>query len=67
MPHPVTSSPNPEQIEAVRIAYDDWWRARDWIRDGLIAGGMLREVEMTRIMPKMSPRKRQSRSDNAEI
>ena len=52
---PVTFSLHPEHIEAARRAYDGWWRALDWNRDGLIAGGMLREVKMTRIIPKMSP------------
>jgi hypothetical protein len=41
---PVTFSPHPQQIEAARRAYDDWWRALGWVREGLIAGGMLREV-----------------------
>jgi hypothetical protein len=27
----------------------------DWVRDGLIAGGMLREVELTEAMPKARP------------
>ena len=52
---PVTYSPYPEQIEAARRAYDEWWRALGWIRDGLIAGGMLRELELTPAMPKVSP------------
>ncbi len=52
---PVTFSPHPEQIEAARRAYDDWWRALDWIRDGLTAGGMLREVDVTSAMPKATP------------
>ena len=34
---PVRFSPDPEQIEAARRAYDDWWLALDWVRDGLIA------------------------------
>ena len=29
--------------------------ALDWVRDGLIAGGMLREVEVTEAMPKVRP------------
>jgi hypothetical protein len=29
--------------------------ALDWIRDGLLAGGMLREVEVTAAMPKVRP------------
>ena len=49
---PVTFSPHPHQIEAAHRAYDDWWHALGWIRDGLIAGGMLREVELTQAMPR---------------
>ena len=52
---PVTFSPHPRQIEAVRRAYDEWWQALGWIRDGLIAGGMLREVEVTAVMPRERP------------
>ena len=52
---PVTFSPHPRQIAAARRAYDDWWQALGWIRDGLIAGGMLREVEVTAVMPKARP------------
>jgi hypothetical protein len=52
---PVIYSPHPQQIEAARQGYDDWWQALDWIRDGLIAGGMLREVEVTAAMPKVRP------------
>ena len=52
---PVTFSPHPEQIEAARKAYDGWWAALGWVRDGLIAGGMLRELEVTGLMPKERP------------
>jgi hypothetical protein len=52
---PVTFSPHPQQIDAARHAYSDWWLALDWVRDGLIAGGMLREVEVTTAMPKVRP------------
>ena len=52
---PVTFSPHPNQIEAARRAYDDWWQALGWIRDGLIACGMLREVQVTATMPKVRP------------
>ena len=52
---PVTWRPHPEQIEAARRGYQDWWQALDWVRDGLIAGGMLRDVEVTAAMPKMRP------------
>ncbi|HEV8036157.1 hypothetical protein [Yoonia sp.] len=53
--YPVTFSPHPEHIGAARRAYNDWLRAPDWNRDGLIADGTLRKVAMSRIMPKMSP------------
>jgi hypothetical protein len=52
---PVTWRPHPEQIASGRRGYDDWWKALDWVRDGLIAGGMLREVEVSDVMPRFSP------------
>ena len=52
---PVTWCPHPEQIDAARRAYDDWWQALDWIRDALTAGRMLREVDVTAAMPKAKP------------
>ena len=52
---PVTFSPHPRQIEAARRGYDDWWQALGWVREGLISGGMLREVEVTDAMPKARP------------
>ncbi len=52
---PVTFSPHPEQIDSARNAYDDWWQALGWVRDGVIAGGMLREVEVMGVMPKVKP------------
>ncbi len=52
---PVTWRPHPEQISAAHRAYDDWWQSLGWVRDGLIAGGMLREVEVTGVMPKERP------------
>jgi thiazole synthase ThiGH ThiG subunit len=52
---PVTFSPHPHQVEAARRAYEDWWQALGWVRDGLIAGGMLREVAISTVMPKLSP------------
>ncbi len=55
---PVTWRPHPEQIESARRAYEDWWQALGWVRDGLIDGGMLREVEVTAVMPKVRPWKR---------
>lgn len=52
---PVTFSPHPHQIEAAHRAYGAWWQALGWVRDGLIAGEMLREVEVTGAMPKVRP------------
>ena len=52
---PVTWRPHPEQIAAARRGYEDWWQALDWVRDGLVAGRMLREVEVTAAMPKVQP------------
>jgi hypothetical protein len=52
---PVTWRPHPEQIASARRGYADWWLALDWVRDGLIAGGMLREVEVMCAMPKARP------------
>jgi hypothetical protein len=52
---PVTFSPAPEQIEAARRGYEDWWQALDWVRDGLVVGRMLREMEVTAAMPKVRP------------
>ncbi|MFC3086725.1 hypothetical protein [Tabrizicola soli] len=52
---PVTFSPHPQQIEAARRGYDDWWQALGWVRDGLIAGGMLREIEVSAAMPRARP------------
>lgn len=52
---PVTWRPHPEQIASARRGYEDWWRALDWARDGLMVGGMLREVEVMAAMPKLRP------------
>jgi hypothetical protein len=52
---PVTWRPYPEQIASARRGYDDWLRALDWVRDGLLASGMMREVEVTGAMPKVRP------------
>lgn len=52
---PVTFSPHPHQIKAARCSYDEWCQALGWVRDGLIAGGMLREVEISATMPKTRP------------
>ncbi|GHE05424.1 hypothetical protein U879_03960 [Defluviimonas sp. 20V17] len=52
---PVTWYPHPGQIEGARRGYEDWWRALNWVRDGLVAGGMLREIEVTVVLPKLQP------------
>jgi hypothetical protein len=52
---PVTWRPHPEQIASARRGYEVWWQALDWIRDGLVSGGMLREVEVNGVMPKARP------------
>jgi hypothetical protein len=55
---PVTWRPHPEQIASARRGYEDWWQALDWVRDGLAAGGMLRDLEVTAAMPKVRPWRR---------
>lgn len=55
---PVTWRPHPEQIDSARRAYQDWWKALGWVREGLIAGRMLREMGVTEAMPKRRPWKR---------
>ena len=52
---PVTWRPHPEQIASARRGYENWWQALDWARDGLVTGGMLREVKVTEKMPKALP------------
>lgn len=52
---PVTWRPHPEQIEAARRGYHDWWLALEWVRDGLMAGGMLREIDVMASMPRLRP------------
>ena len=52
---PVTWRPHPDQIASARRGYEDWWQALDWVRDGLVVGGMLRDVEVSGVMPKLKP------------
>jgi hypothetical protein len=47
--------PDSRLIEAARRAYNEWWQALVWIRDGLISGGMLRELTVTNVTPKAKP------------
>ena len=55
---PVTWRPHPEQITAAQRGYEDWCKALAWVRDGLVAGCLLRDVEVTAAMPKVRPWKR---------
>lgn len=52
---PVTFSPHPQQIEAARRTYSEWFKALGWVRAGLGAGGLLREIEIKHPMPSGSP------------
>jgi thiazole synthase ThiGH ThiG subunit len=52
---PVRFSPDQRQIDGARQAYEDWWQALGWVRDGLIEGRMLREVDVTKVMPRSKP------------
>ena len=52
---PVTWRPHPEQIISARRRYEDWWQVLDWVRDGLVAGRMLRDVEVSGVMPRFKP------------
>ena len=55
---PVTWRPHPEQIASARRFYGDWWLTLDWVRGGLISGGMLREIDMAPAMPSVRPWKK---------
>ena len=52
---PVTFSPHPQQIEAVRRAYTDWIRALSWLQEILQSASMLKEISLTQVMPKSKP------------
>lgn len=52
---PVTFSPHPQQIEAVRRAYTDWIRALSWLQEMLQSASMLKEISLTQVMPKSKP------------
>jgi hypothetical protein len=52
---PVTWRPHPDQITFARRGYEDWWQALDWVRAGLVAGRMLRDVDVVAVMPKVRP------------
>ncbi|TRW94614.1 hypothetical protein FNJ84_19125 [Paracoccus sp. M683] len=52
---PITWSPHPDQIAAARRHYAHGWLALEWVRDGLLAGGMLREIRVIDEMPTLTP------------
>jgi hypothetical protein len=52
---PVMFRPDAKQIEAARRAYEDWWQALGWVRDVLIAGKILRILELTSARPSALP------------
>ncbi len=52
---PVTWRPHPDQIRDARRAYEAWWQALDWVREGLVSGGLLREMVVSESMPKRRP------------
>lgn len=52
---PVTYSPHPQQIEAARRGYLDWWHALAWLCDWIGASTLLREVQVTSSMPALQP------------
>lgn len=52
---PMAWPPHPEQIASSRRAYENWWRALEWVRGGLVTGAMLRDVEVNAAMPKAAP------------
>ena len=52
---PVAFRPDAQLIESARQAYQDWLLALGWVRDGLVAGSLLREIEVSEPMPKVCP------------
>lgn len=52
---PVMFRPDANQIEAARRGYHAWYEALGWVRDGLRASGILREVGVTATLPKLKP------------
>ena len=52
---PVTWRPHPQLIESARHAYEDWWQALGWVREALAEGRMLRDLEVTEVMPRERP------------
>jgi len=52
---PVTWRPHPEQVAAAQRGHEDWSQSLDWVRDGLLPGGMRRDFEMPGAMQKSVP------------
>lgn len=52
---PVRFSPDQRQIDSSRQAYEDWWQALRWIREGLLTGSMLRDTDLTSTLPREKP------------
>ena len=52
---PVMFRPDARQIKGARRGYEDWWQALFWIRDGLVASGMLGNIEITEALPRRAP------------
>jgi hypothetical protein len=52
---PVIFRPDTSQIEAARRDYQAWWQALAWVQEGLIAGDMLLDIDVTEAMPKNNP------------
>ena len=52
---PVIWSPHPDQIAAARRHYQQWWLVLEWVRKGLLAGDMLREIRVVDEMPARTP------------
>ena len=52
---PITYRPDTQQIEAARRGYDDWWQALGWVQDILVTGKLLRDVDVSAVMPRAKP------------
>jgi hypothetical protein len=52
---PVAYHPHPDQISDARRAYTTWRKALGWVKEGLVLGRMLRELEITPTMPPTQP------------
>lgn len=65
---PVIFRPDARQIEAARRDYLAWWRALVWIHEALVAGKMLRELKVSKVMPIAQPwQARLAQQEQAEI